>query len=297
MTMNYKQIWGVLALGLPFLANAAFAVEPQYDTGMTVQLIRNATVKVTYGDTTFLVDPMLAEPGTYPGFPGTYRSELRNPLTPLPMPVEEILRGVDAVILTHTHLDHWDEAAQRALPKDIPLFAQDEKDAALLRSQGFLNIRIFGNTVEFGGVMMSRTACRHGSDTMFADPTKGKLLGSVMGIVFKAPGRKTAYIAADTVWFSGVERAIAEHQPDIIILNTGAAALADAKFKDNPYIIMGKEDTLRASKAAPDAKIVAVHMDAINHMTVDRRNVSEYAYEQGIRDRVLIPFDGEVMPF
>ena len=204
--MNYKQIWGVLALGLPFLANAAFAVEPQYDTGMTVQLIRNATVKVTYGDTTFLVDPMLAEPGTYPGFPGTYRSELRNPLTPLPMPVEEILRGVDAVILTHTHLDHWDEAAQRALPKDIPLFAQDEKDAALLRSQGFLNIRIFGNTVEFGGVMMSRTACRHGSDTMFADPTKGKLLGSVMGIVFKAPGRKTAYIAADTVWFSGVER-------------------------------------------------------------------------------------------
>lgn len=295
--MNYKRFLGMLALGLTFFANTAFAVEPQNDTGMTVQLIRNATVKVSYGDTTFLVDPMLAEPGTYPGFPGTYRSELLNPLTPLPLSAEEIIKGVDAVILTHTHLDHWDEAAQKALPKDIPLFAQDEKDAALLRSQGFLDIRILGNTAEFGGVTISRTACKHGSDTMFADPTEGEILGSVMGIVFKAPGEKTAYIAADTVWFSGVENAIAEHQPDIIILNTGAAALTDEKFKDNPYIIMGKEDTLRASKAAPDAKIVAVHMDAINHMTVDRKHVSEYAYEQGIRDRVLIPFDGEVMHF
>lgn len=295
--MNYKRVLGMLAPGLTFFASTAFAVEPQHDKGMAVQLIRNATVKVSYGDTTFLIDPMLAEQGTYPGFPGTYRSELRNPLTPLPIPVEEILRGVDAVILTHTHLDHWDEAAQKALPKDIPFFVQDEKDAELLRSQGFLNIRILGNTAEFGGVTISRTSCKHGSDTMFADPTEGEILGSVMGLVFKAPGRKTVYIAADTIWFSGVENAIAEYQPDIIILNTGAAALTDEKFRDNPYLIMGKEDTLRASKAAPDAKIVAVHMDAINHMTVDRKHVSEYAYEQGIRDRVLIPFDGEVMHF
>lgn len=108
---------------------------------------------------------------------------------------------------------------------------------------------------------------------------------------------KTVYIAADTIWFSGVEQAIAENAPDVIVLNTGRAALAQEKFKADPYIIMGKEDTLRAYQRAPNAKIVAVHMDAINHMTVDRKDLSEYTYQQGIRDRVLIPFDGEVLHF
>lgn len=133
---------------------------------MTVQLIRNATVKVTYGETTFLVVPMLAETGTYPGFPETYRSELRNPLVPLPMLVQDVFKGVDAVVLTHTHLDHWDDAAQQALPKGIPLIVQDAKDAELVRSQGFNNVRILEKVMDFRGIRLTKTACQHGSDAM-----------------------------------------------------------------------------------------------------------------------------------
>jgi L-ascorbate metabolism protein UlaG (beta-lactamase superfamily) len=48
------------------------------------QLIRNATMKLTYAGTTFLIDPMLAVKGAYKGFDGTPRSELRNPLVDLP---------------------------------------------------------------------------------------------------------------------------------------------------------------------------------------------------------------------
>lgn len=36
-----------------------------------VQLIRNATIKVSLGGTTFLIDPMLGEKGSIPGFPET----------------------------------------------------------------------------------------------------------------------------------------------------------------------------------------------------------------------------------
>ena len=43
----------------------------------SVQLIRNATVKVKYNGVTFLVDPMLAPKGAYPGFTGTLHSEIR----------------------------------------------------------------------------------------------------------------------------------------------------------------------------------------------------------------------------
>jgi L-ascorbate metabolism protein UlaG (beta-lactamase superfamily) len=43
--------------------------------------------------------------------------------------MDEIL-DVDAVIVTHIHPDHWDEAAINLVPKDMLIFAQNEKDAA-----------------------------------------------------------------------------------------------------------------------------------------------------------------------
>lgn len=83
----------------------------------SVQLIRNATVKVKYNGVTFLVDPMLAPKGAYPGFTGTLHSEIRNPTIPLTLRIQEILNGVDAVLLTHTHEDHWDKLLSSTYPK------------------------------------------------------------------------------------------------------------------------------------------------------------------------------------
>ena len=118
--MKVKALATSLALALSLTAGVALAqsgtTAAQAVTGkVQLQQIRNATVRITYGDTTFLVDPMLSKKGSYPGFEQTYRSELRNPLVELPMPVEEVLADVDAVIITHTHLDHWDDAAQQAV--------------------------------------------------------------------------------------------------------------------------------------------------------------------------------------
>lgn len=293
-----KKMFAVLAMAMClFTQNAYASSATSTEQGVAVQLIRNASVKVSYAGTTFLIDPMLAEQGAYPGFEQTYRSELRNPLTPLPFPVADILRNVDAVIVTHTHLDHWDEAAQKALPKNIVLFAQDEVDAAMFRSQGFTNVRVLESETTFKGVHLTKTGGQHGSNAMYAIPALAKSLGNTMGIVFKAPGMKTVYLAGDTIWREEVERAITEHKPEAIVLNTGAAAMNIPGLEGEPFIIMGKEDTLRASKLAPSASIIAVHMDAINHMTVDRKDLSEYARQQGIRDKVLIPFDGETIRF
>lgn len=279
------------------LVLCASAIAKATNNDLSLQHIRNATMKLTSGKTTFLIDPMFAEPSEYEGFPETHRSWLRNPLTPLPMPVNEIIKDVDAVILTHTHLDHWDKAAQDALPKNIPFFVQNEEDANLVRSQGFTNVRIMKQFDSFGQVRLERTATQHGSKAMYADPAVGKLLGDVMGVVFTTPNGKKTYFVADTIWFEGVDKALKKHNPDIIIVNAGGASLTQDQFKDSPEIIMGKEDVLKMTKKMPLAKIIAVHMDAINHMTVDRRHLSEFTREHGIRDKVLIPFDGEIMTF
>ena len=51
------------------------------------QQIRNATIKIDYAGTTFLIDPMLSAKGTWPGFPGTINDDLTNPLVDLPVPM------------------------------------------------------------------------------------------------------------------------------------------------------------------------------------------------------------------
>jgi L-ascorbate metabolism protein UlaG (beta-lactamase superfamily) len=297
--MQTKTILGSLVLALTLAACSApapvGATSPAQDSSqqVQVQLIRNATVKVTYGDTTFLVDPMLAPKDAYPGFEGTYRSELRNPLIDLPFSAQDVIQDVDAVVVTHTHLDHWDDAAQKQLRKDIPLFAQDEADAGVIRAQGFTDVRVLAQNAEFGGVSLSHTEGQHGTDAMYQSPELAKVLGNVMGVVFQAPGQKKVYIAGDTIWRGDVEQALTTYSPDVIVLNTGNALVSGIQES----IIMGKEDTLRAYQAAPRASVVAVHMDTVNHGALTRADLRAYVQEKGIQDRVLIPQDGETLKF
>ncbi len=57
-------------------------------------------------------------------------------------------------------------------------------------------------------------------------------------------------------------------------------------------IIMDEQDVRRAAQAAKYAKIVAVHMDAINHMSLTREELCTYVKKHGIENRVAIPEDG-----
>jgi len=100
---------------------------------MQLTQIRNATLKLDYAGVRFLIDPMLADKEAWPGFAGTARAHLRNPLVALPVAVDELL-DVDVIIVTHTHQDHWDEAAQQLIPKDKVIYTQNESDASLIRS-------------------------------------------------------------------------------------------------------------------------------------------------------------------
>lgn len=264
---------------------------PAPATTVGFQLIRNATIKLSYGDITFLVDPMLAKKGSYPGFEGSVNSHLRNPLVELPLPLEEVVRA-DAVIVTHTHLDHWDEAAKRALPKDIPLFTQNEEDAASIRTDGFTDVRVLGAESAFRGVRLSPVTGQHGSDAIMS--LLGERLGKTVGIVFRRAGCKTVYVAGDTIWTPEVDAALATYHPDVIVLNTGYARIAGF----DGSIIMGKEDLGRACTAAPGATVIGIHMEAFNHMTHSRRDLRDYVAQNGLDSkRVLVPEDGEEYRF
>lgn len=254
------------------------------------QLIRNATIKLDYAGTTFLVDPMLAARGGYPGFEGTVRSDVRFPLVDLPVPLDEVLIA-DAVILTHLHDDHWDEVARRLVPRDMPIFVQNEDDAAKVRADGFSDVRVLPDEgSEFNGTRLYRTGGQHGTETMYAVAPVGELLGSTMGVVFQRPHHSTVYVAGDTVWNRHVEDVLSRYKPDVVALNAGYAQLSG--FEGS--IIMGKEDVLRAHEALRKATIVAIHMEAVNHATLSRASLRAFIEEGKLAsDRALVPENGQ----
>ncbi len=161
---------------------------------MRINQIRNATLIIEYAGKKFLVDPMLSKKGTLPPFPNSLRQDdSPNPLVELPIPVKEIVDGIDAVLLSHLHIDHWDEAAKELIPKGVTIFVQDEADKKEVESAGFTNVEVLTENSTFEGIGLSRTKAQHGRGEIL------KLAGNVCGCVFKHPSEKTLYIAADTV--------------------------------------------------------------------------------------------------
>lgn len=252
---------------------------------MKFQQIRNATIKIEFAGTKFLVDPMLAPKETYPGFEGTFNSHLRFPSVELPTALEDIL-DVDAIILTHTHLDHWDDTAKEVIPKNQLIITQNENDAKQIESEGFTNVEILTSGFTFNDVELIKTSGQHGSN--YAMEVLGEILGEVCGVVFRHPNEKVLYLAGDTVWNAFVKDSIETYQPEVLILNSG-----DAQVPGLGSIIMGKNDVYEVHKAAPKAVLIASHMEAVNHATLTRAELQEFVFEKGIMNYVRIPQDGE----
>ncbi|MDS0525238.1 MBL fold metallo-hydrolase [Clostridium sp. SHJSY1] len=254
---------------------------------MNIRQIRNATIVVQYAGKKFLVDPVLSEKGGFPpigpktGFPDSIRQDQRNPLVSLPTSLDEII-NVDAVIATHLHIDHFDDAAKEILPKDIKLFVQDETDAKDLKDIGFKNIEILTENTVFEGISLTKTNGQHGSGKVL------EIAGNVCGVVFGHSTEKALYVAGDTIWYEGVKEVIETHKPEVIVLNSGRN-----KFLDTNPLIMGKDDVYEVYTAAPNAKIIASHMEAINHWTLSREELKNFINEKNISSNVLVPDDGE----
>ncbi|WP_455274002.1 MBL fold metallo-hydrolase [Rhizobium herbae] len=246
---------------------------------MKLQLIRNATLKLHYAGRTVLIDPYLAAKHSLPSFTG--RSP--NPMVELPVGIDDILEGVELVIVSHLHDDHFDSVAMEHVPKHLPLFCQPG-DEATIREAGFTDVTPLTESVTWEGLTLTRREGSHGLGPVV------ELMGSVMGFSLEAEGEPSFYWAGDTVLYPPVAQVIGETRPDIIITHSCGARW------DGDLIVMDAAETVAVCEAAPNATIIATHMEALDHATISREDLRRAADARGIApSKLLIPVDGETM--
>jgi L-ascorbate metabolism protein UlaG (beta-lactamase superfamily) len=248
---------------------------------MRIALVRHATLVVEMAGVRLLIDPMLDPAGAQPPIPDTPNPR-PNPLVDLPRPAESLVAGLDAVVVTHLHPDHIDATAGRLLPRDVPVLCQPAQEAQI-RSAG-LQARPLDGPTGVGEVTVTATDGRHGPEELARE------LGPVMGVVLTAPEEPTLYVAGDTVMCPPVVEAIEAHRPDLIVVNAGAA-----QFTGSAPITMDADDVIAVAEAAPDAAVLAVHMEAINHCPLTRADLMRTAADAGLAERVLAPPDGQML--
>jgi len=255
---------------------------------MQIQLLRHATLVVRVGQVTLLVDPMLSPAGAMVPVANA-ADQRRIPLVDLPVDRDELLRllgTIDAVVLTHTHRDHWDEEARALLPRRIQVFCPPS-DVASVRESGFEMAVAVADSLVWRGVRLTRTGGRHGT------AETGKQMGSVSGYLVDAHGEPRLYIAGDTIWCDKVQFVLSKWRPPVVVVNAGGA-----QFLTGGPITMSADDVVRTKEAAPAAaSLIAVHFEAVNHCRLSRSALRQHIESIGVVGGVLIPADGESLTF
>jgi len=247
---------------------------------MQIQLIRSATLRIEYAGRTFVIDPYLAAKHAMPSYAGASP----NPLVDLPCAPEAVIDGIEMALVSHLHSDHFDRAARRLLPKELPVLCQPG-DAAALGLQGFGNLLPVDDVRTWRGIRIRRVAGQHGSGEVLRE------MGESSGFVFQAREAPTVYWVGDTAWTEAVADTLHLYRPETVITHS-----VGATWGDHVLIIMDAAQTVEVCLGAPESIVVAVHMESLDHLTVSRRELRAYASSHGIEaGRLLIPQDGEVL--
>ncbi|MCM3726826.1 MBL fold metallo-hydrolase [Neobacillus cucumis] len=249
---------------------------------MQIQLIRHATHLITYKGLKFLLDPMFSAQGTLAPVPNAPNQHLNNPLSSLPVELKRLV-DIDAIIVTHSHRDHFDDRAISSLPKNLPLFCQPE-DEQLIKDKGFEHVIAISKEFVWQGVKLIRTEGRHGHGRL------AEAMGPVSGFILKSKDEPTLYIIGDSVWYADIEHTFKHFSPDAAIVFAG-----EARFLEGLPITMGIADIENIRKTSPQTKLIISHMESWNHCLLKREEVREYIRENQLDINISVPEDGEIV--
>ncbi len=175
------------------------------------------------------------------------------------------VEGLDLVLVSHLHSDHFDPVARELLPHSTPVVAPSPQTGRI-RQWGFGSVRGLGWgdawSAERSGERLEIVAvpARHA-----ADDATNEMLGVVNGYVITHltdAGRYSLYWTGDTVWFDGLEeirRTTGDH--DLLIPHVGAVG------RGGPWgrMTLDAVEGARLMRLFRGARTIPVHHHTFSH--------------------------------
>lgn len=249
---------------------------------MKIHHLRNATALLSIGEHRLLLDPMLAEPGTMPGFKLFGGGRRPNPLVPLPPSGRAALDEATAVLVTHEHPDHLDRAGTRWIAaRGLPVWASP-MDARSLRKKGLDARELVDGAL---GMTVEIVPARHGRGLL------GWLLGPVSGCFLAHPGEPSLLVTSDAVLTDALLDAVDRLRPDVILAPAGSANMGRGGD-----ILFSVDELVSLVRRAP-GRVVLNHLEALDHCPTTRSGLRARLQAEGLVDKVAIPADGEEVVF
>ena len=62
-------------------------------------------------------------------------------------------------------------------------------------------------------------------------------------------------------------------------------------------LIMNEVDIHKVATTVPDSKIIVVHMEAVNHWNLSRKDLKQFAATNNFDSQIIIPDDGDKYKF
>lgn len=166
-------------------ADPAAGVGPPADGSARLTYVGHGTALIEQAGTRILTDPLL-----------------RRYMGPLlrrgPLPGEAVTADLDAILITHLHIDHLDIRSLRLLDRDVPVLVPAH-GAALIRRQGFTTVESLapGAVTEMAGLRIEATPAYHGGKR-YPVTRAGHAVGYIIG------SGPAFYYAGDTGLFPGM---------------------------------------------------------------------------------------------
>ncbi|WP_084478566.1 MBL fold metallo-hydrolase [Nocardia jejuensis] len=236
--------------------------------------IGGPTVRLRYGNLTWLTDPTFDEPGDYPAGPITLHK-----LTGPAVSAAEI-GTVDAVLLSHDqHPDNLDRSGREFLAGVERVLSTPDAAARMEGVQGLAN----WEEVRIGEVTVTGVPALHGPEGAEA------LSGVVTGFVLQGAGLPTVYVSGDNASVDLVTEIAARFDIDVAILFVGAANVD--RFGDSDLTLNGRS-AVKAAAALGNATIVPVHGEGWAHFSETLDYLTRNFGYAGRADQLVVPTPG-----
>jgi len=262
---------------------------PQTEEG-SVFFIGNATVLIRFGGLTILTDPTFIHRHEQVSIGyGMHSTRLTDPA----MEIGE-LPPLDLIVLSHFHGDHFDQVAEKALDKSIPIITNREA-AKELQERGFRGPKPVDTwasvAVEKGDVRLRVTSMpgRHGP------PLSNLVMPAVMGsmLEFEQAGLLyRLYLTGDTLIIDDLKD-IPRRYPDIdlALLHLGGTRVLGI------LVTMDAEQGVEMMRLVRPRRAIPIHY---NDYDVFKSPLSDFQREieaAGLQDRLRYLRHGETYTF